>query len=844
MGQGLKAFSRAVSLRSRFFLSLSLFLRIVFIPITSAAFDDDLEKDLQKGLTQSKVLVQAIRSRQAQGIAAEVELGQLKAAAGNIRITDLLLQERFKLREARAKASGPNALSRHQAMAEGYRAALTRYLGLIDQLPPEGSVPDTLLESLAAHLDKILPKRKRPIIGSLPYRHLNYPAREPSQAPPITPAYKGGNKTVNPDADTRSTPEAPISKEIAALAQSLNWSPVSMYEYVKNNVETEWYWGCMKGAEETLRQKSGNDCDQATLLAALFRASGYPTRYVRGVIEFLPGIERAKHLTGIDDPAGIAELFQKAGIPYKPIIQGGRIGNMQIEHIWVESQIPYANYRGAIIDEHGKTWLGLDTSIKVKGYTYNNPPDILSRMSLSSVRDEYLGFATAGTGTVRAEPPLEYLQSRIISELSSLNSQLTYSDHLRTRTLIPEVMNILPGNTQFTLVKATNEYIEIPEELKHRVRFTAMDASKKQLFTITLDLVKVSNQKIILCHEPETVEDQETINAFGGLANTPAYLVRLRPMLLVNDERIVVAGDGAAMGADYNLTVSLISPSGTESFTNAVISGNTTAIGIAAQKAIEPGMVDEQKAQDLLWRETLRYLSNWTVSENELSSLLHLTLARPIPMAVTIAGVIEVSHLLDRPNRLTWKGVYCDADLRAVEMVGINGNTSVPARDRNRLYLQLSSLQGSVLEHRLFEDDFKVESISTAKLFQLVNSQAGSAGIVTIDQSNIGALLPTLSVEDNIKDELANSVNQNLTVRIPQSEITYRAWTGVGYVTENFASGEAGWMLSGMIAGSESAVSPEAWVDKHLEQMLSQPRCPESKRRPACSNQDREDVVQ
>ncbi len=46
----------------------------------------------------------------------------------------------------------------------------------------------------------------------------------------------------------------------------------------------------MKGAEETLRQKSGNDCDQATLFAALLRASGFPTRYVRGTIEFFPDI--------------------------------------------------------------------------------------------------------------------------------------------------------------------------------------------------------------------------------------------------------------------------------------------------------------------------------------------------------------------------------------------------------------------------------------------------------------------------------------------------------------------------------------------------------------------------
>jgi hypothetical protein len=266
----------------------------------------------------------------------------------------------------KVKTLGSKAFERQQAMAEGYRKALAEYLSIIDSLPADGSIPQSALRNLQSLLDKLIPKKRRPILGSLPYKHLNLSAIEPTSASAITPAYKGGNKTVSPD-DTKAVPEAPISKEIAALAQSLGWNPVSIYEYVKNNVETEWYWGCMKGAEETLRQKSGNDCDQAALLVALLRASGYPTRYVRGVIEFFPDIERAKNLIGIEDPAKIAEFFQKAGIPYKPVIQGGTIANFQIEHIWVETQVPYSNYRGSIIDEHGKAWLGLDTSIKVKG---------------------------------------------------------------------------------------------------------------------------------------------------------------------------------------------------------------------------------------------------------------------------------------------------------------------------------------------------------------------------------------------------------------------------------------------------------------------------------------------
>lgn len=484
-------------------LTLFLFLPLFSSPLIAEAIDDDLEQDLQKSLTRSKTLVAQIKTRTTRGASVTSELTQLKAAAENIKISNLLLEERFKLRAEKVKTLGAKAVERHEAMVGGYRQALIDYLTLIDNLPSGGTISQSAIRNLLSLLEKILPKRTRPIIGSLPYKHLNYPAVEPISVPEIIPAYKGGNKTVSPD-DTAATAEAPISNEIATLAQSLNWSPVSIYEYVKNNIETEWYRGCQKGAEETLHQKSGNDCDQAALLTALLRASGFPTRYVRGVILFFPGIERAKNLTGIDDPMKIAEFFQKAGIPCTPVIAGGTISNFQIEHVWVESQIPYSNYRGAIIDDRGKTWLGLDTSIKVKGYTYNSNQDILSSMSFSTIRDEYLGLSSQPTNT-QAPTPLEFLQYSINSELQAQNSQLAYADFLRTRVLVPEVLNILPASLQFMLVKATNEYTAIPDELIHQVKFTTTDPSKNELFTITLPSYKLSNRQIAISYEPETI---------------------------------------------------------------------------------------------------------------------------------------------------------------------------------------------------------------------------------------------------------------------------------------------------------------------------------------------------
>ena len=668
-------------------------------------------------------------------------------------------------------------------------------------------------------LQKIIGVRGRPIIGSLPYRHLNYPSRQPEEADPLKPAYKGADKPAIPE-DLK----APITKDITDLAETLKRRPVAIYEYVKNNIETEWYWGCMKGAEETLRQKSGNDCDQATLLIALLRASGFPARYVRGTIEYFAWrdapIEKIKNLTGIEDPSKIAELFQKAGIPFQPVITGGKITNIRAEHIWVESEIPYANYRGTLMDGSGKRWLGLDTSVKVKYYQYNNPADIFGQSGgqLRTAEEEYLDKP-------RTETPVEYLKTRI----SALSGQPADSYRL-TRTLPPENMKILPSSMQIEQKVITHEYAEIPDELKHKIRFVAPGP----LLDVTLDASELSNRQIAIAYEPETIEDQEIIDFYGGLDKTPIYLIRLRPVLRVDGKKIVEGTAGLPMGADYDLTVELLSPNSTERVTNTHIAGNLSVMAMVSQRAVSsqpsPDQLSdaeapEHAAQTLLYREAVNFIDRWNQAEDELASLLHLTVIRPVPTVVTVGSVVDVQYSLDMPRALGWKGIFIDANLRAVEVIPCHMPlTQGEDEERQRAFMKLSSLQGSVLEHRVFEDDLRVESISTAKLFQLSKSAPGTQ-LLTIDKTNISSILPTLTLDGTIKEDITNAVNRNLIVRIPTqpAALSYLDWTGAGYIREDPETGESGWMLSGLIAGGMTAVSPDRWTSPNIAYILGNP---------------------
>lgn len=766
------------------------------------AFAGDVEKALFHDLSECGRIVKQIAVNTNSGRPTADDIARLRKSAEDIHADRLLLGERYTTLAGRTVTLGGKAADRQDAVSSTLLNKLDELLTRLDAI--ETTITPSDLENLKEILDKLVPHKSRPLLGSLPYKHTNYPPREPAATPVVKPAYKGGDRTVYA-ADTATTPEAPISKEIVDLAQSLQWNPVLIYEWVKNNVDTEWYWGSMKGAEETLRQKSGNDADQATLLVALLRAANFPARYIKGTIDFFPDIERAKNLTGLDDPAKVYTFLQKAGIPVKPVIAGGGIANFQIEHVWVETFIPYSNYRGAVVDDQGKIWLGLDTSIKPQGYTRTPgagvPADILAPL-----RDDYL----------KAEQPLsplDYLKGKLIDSLATTQPPKTWSDLKDSAVLIPEVLKIIPSSLQFNQIAISGEYQTLPDELKHKVAFTAT-AGGNELFAITLDAQKLSSRKVSLRAEPETVEDQNTIDSFGGVDNTPPYLVRLRPVLTVDGERMIVAQDGLPMGGDYSLNIDIITPNGTERISSSQINGNLSVISVVAQKAQTPAAISEgDNAEAILYKEAIGYIDRWNKAEDDLAALLGQSVSRPTVSIATVGAQLEVTQLLDIPNDMQWKGVYLDAGYRRIESVGRNGN--------ERDFMRLSALQGSILENRIFEDDLKVDSISTAKLLQ----QAVTGGTITvsIDKTNIDTILPQLPFDDAVNADIANAVNQGMTVTIPQNEVGYLDWTGIGYVKEDPQTGESGWMLSGQVAGGMTAVAKAQWIQQDLADLLTKP---------------------
>ena len=111
-----------------------------------------------------------------------------------------------------------------------------------------------------------------------------------------------------------------ITPEIEALARGLQYDPLTIFNWVRNHIDYECYYGSKKGAHLTLMEMGGNDYDQASLMIALLRVSGYAAAYSAGPVGF--SYEYLCSATGLNDPYGDlsdVEFAAKISTPTNPV---------------------------------------------------------------------------------------------------------------------------------------------------------------------------------------------------------------------------------------------------------------------------------------------------------------------------------------------------------------------------------------------------------------------------------------------------------------------------------------------------------------------------------------------
>jgi RHS repeat-associated protein len=598
------------------------------------------------------------------------------------------------------------------------------------------------------------------------------------------PALAGASLTQVTSGD--EPPIGTIAPEIRLGAASFS-GPIEVYEWVRNAIRPELYHGVMKGPVQTLLDSSGNDADTAGLLIALLRAKGVPARYVRGTVD-LPA-PLAVAVTGTGSAERALRAFRRAGVPAEPLSGPGGVAAIRAERVWAEAYVPYANYRGAALDSFEKAWVPLDPGLKrldgPGGYDVRS-----AGFDPARAFEDYLAAVPGAT-------PVEFYRERAKAALALLRPDTSYEQALARRDVIAQRLGLLPSTLPYTVLTRAEVGYAPPEPIVHTARFL-VEADGRPLLDASFALPALLGRRLTLSYVPFEADDEEVVRQYGGLFSTPPYLVEVLPVLKLGGIVLARGAGGVGLGVKVDFRIELGLPGGSDEVRNRVVAGNLTAIGLAAgQVTAEEG--DDEAAQ-LLARLAFHYLDRWNRADEELAALLRVVPIRPSVSACLVQSAVEVEYAGGDPLypvRYDWRGLAIDADRRPSAPVGIESDAA------ERDFLLASSLEGSVLEHRLFEEDLAIASVSTAKALQL--AVQGGIEVLDLGPENAESALPELPLDDGVKDEIRAGVAQGYRVRVPAAPLTLQAWTGTGYLILDVETGEAAWQLQGGHSGGVTA---------------------------------------
>ena len=624
-----------------------------------------------------------------------------------------------------------------------------------------------------------------------------------AEAQASIPAAQMASSPPTPD-DLAETPDIQFTAEITAKAAELDNSPLAIYEFVRNNVSFQAYLGSRKGAANTLEQLRGNDTDQASLLLALLRVSGIPSRYVRGTVEMAP--ERTMSWLGVDDASTAASILTTAGLDGVAIVDGPDVVAIRSTHVWVEAYVPYSNYRGIPNDATGKTWVPLDPSFKGNDITPGE--DVLTPMGF-----DVDSFIAGYISTVSDPDPLEQLELDIQTYLDTYDPGKTVADIERRRQLKPQLLGLLPASTPYTVRSISDRLSELEASKRYKVRFHLYDGGT-DFIDYTIDLPELAGKRLTIEYVGATPTDQATIDSFGGIYETPPNLVNVKPVLELDGVAIATSSNSMGMGYTHSSDMQFVQPVGASNVQslvqNEIIAGNGQAIGFDTFLDVHDLFLGgetfppEDFLEAILYTTATDYLGRVDRGLEKAERLMRVVTTQDVSEAI-VENAISVSFSFGIPVTFEWTGLIVDADRRIIGTFDVDGDGS-----QDLPYMKLTGIHGSLMENRVFEEIFEQNAVSTVKILQLA-SEAG-IDICTIMTSVYGDC-PGITQPSYIISALNAALAQGHVITIPEDPITVGLWSGTGYIDLDPTTGAGGYIISGGISGSVQTDAGGATVE-------------------------------
>ncbi len=814
---------------------------------------------------------------------------KIKSKKAEIDADDIEIRKQFRETEEKIKHLPGEIWKRHQDFVKKYEDNLKTLRDDLDEIDKATTEPEKeqAIQRARNFLDKVKPPKKKSHFdpNKLPHRSAEPVFKDPRTKPeeftegkelrakskgqrPILVASNGSLKgLLSPDsslqaqssmqlalanpptaADLAENIEVQFTPAIRAKAAELGYSPVKIYNWVRNNIEYAPTYGSIQGADMCMQTKLCNDMDTASLLIALLRTSGIHAHYVYGTIQ-LP-IEKVKNwVGGFTDSMEALRLLASAGVPTKGLTVGGQVAYVQMEHVWVEAFIDYIPSRGARHKNgHGDMWIPLDASYKQYSYTQGldiksavpfDAQSFINQIQSTATIDQTAGYVTNVNSDFIQQTMQDY-QTQVQNYISQNYPNATVGDVLGKKDIVQQNFSYLLGTLPYKTIVKGATYSNMPDNYRHKLAFNITkdiyDEFVGTPIIITKSLPELAGKKITLSYSPATSADEAVINSYlpkphaDGTpiqpnelpSSLPAYLINLKPELRI-DGVVVATGTSVGMGNKETFTMTFSGPgqNANDVISNDVTAGQYLGIGLdlgkispdqmtALKNKLEAtkakldgqdfiGLTKDDVLGDLLYTAATAYYAQLDVIDFATARTMGVAALR-LPSENIFSSELRVSTFFGSPFSVGYGGLAMDVD-RVISLVkALNGDNNKSVQ-----FMLSSGMDSSALEHAVPEQMFSTLSnpaygISAIKALAIANNQG--IPIFMINQSNMSSILPQLQLNGGTIDDIKNAVNAGKIVTVSKSDITASGWTGCGYIIIDPVTGAGAYMISGGMNGA------------------------------------------
>ena len=644
---------------------------------------------------------------------------------------------------------------------------------------------------------------------------------------------------------------ATVDAEIESLAEALNNDPVKIFNYVRNTIDYQHYYGLRKGSKLTLLEGAGNDSDQCALLAELLIAAGFSDIQYRHRGHRVDYADLIDWMGLADEPYPGLSYYEAFGTQITDDFTGGNdngVGDYVAKRMTFagrflasrgsKTSLPngaiglwYPSFPSKATVVFDRVWL----QVTIGGTTYDLDPSYKQYEKIDGIeeiltasgydRGQLLSNAggTPGNGYIQSlnqtniESYLAVLSENLIDELKANYPNISFREIISGRRIVRHEITDL--SQAFPLAQnyfgTNNTWAEIPNSHKTKVRFKAGGIDQ------TLYTSDLGGRKISLTFNGNTAE------------------------LRLDDASPIDTASISSTSFNMTITVTHPGPIGSKEETKVYKKNNAFAY------AIIYGFSPSGRLLQKRYEQLNSYLNQGKADDSkevrtELLNIMGLTWLYQTQLSdQLLAAQNDVLHLAHhRFGRMAQEeGFYVDVGLQ------LSGSRTVDGVDddgRKDNVFHLGSLYASAMEHGIIEQmQPGTSAVSTVNIIRQVVSRTQDNGdgkrVYLADASNwstIQGQLTNYNGKNGIHDQyepytdsngngkydlgepftdktqkenfglmisqggakLFLPANNSVTPKLPDG--TSGNWTGSGWVIRS--PSEAGMIISGGYSGGYS----------------------------------------